>query len=548
MASTSGIFVIDCIFATTTSWVLDTGCGTHIYSNVQGLKESRSLAKGEVDLRVGNGARVAALAVGTYSLSLPSGLVLSLNNCFCVPSITKNIISVSVLDREGYSFEIKNSVCSIFLKDMFIVKAHLINGLYVLDLDKPVYNINTKRAKLDDQNKTFLWHCRLGHINIKRIQILQKEGILTSFDLESFDTCESCLLGKMTKSPFKGTGERASELLGLIHTDVCGRMTTCARGGFNYFITFTDDLSRYGYIYLMKQKSESFEKFKEFQNEVENQLDKTIKALRSDRGGEYLSQEFRDHLKDCGIISQLTPPGTPQLNGVSERRNRTLLDMVRSMMSHATLPVNFWGYALETAALILNNAPSKAVDKTPYYIWTKKTPKLSSFKIWGCEAFVKRQISYKLAPKSDKCFFVGYPKPRGYYFYNQSENKVFVARDGVFLEKEFLSKVTSGRNVDLDEVRGEQQMDIEIPTVSETHDSMNAGQDTSIVVAAPHRSERHRSLPKRYIDIVMTDNSEILLLESNEPSTYNQAVRGEDSDKWLGAMRPEIDSMFENQV
>ena len=93
------------------------------------------------------------------------------------------------------------------------------------------------------------------------------------------------------------------------------------KGGFKYFITFTDDFSRFGYVYLMKHKSETFEVFKEIQNEVQNQLGKTIKALRSDRGGEYLSQEFVDHLKQCGIVSQLTPPGTPQWNGVSVRRN-----------------------------------------------------------------------------------------------------------------------------------------------------------------------------------------------------------------------------------
>ena len=93
---------------------------------------------------------------------------------------------------------------------------------------------------------------------------------------------------------------------------MCGPLSTQARGGFSYFITFTDDLSRYKYIYLMRHKSETFEKFKEFKSEVENQLGKKIKTLRSDRGGEYLSQEFIDYLKECGIISQLTPPGTPE--------------------------------------------------------------------------------------------------------------------------------------------------------------------------------------------------------------------------------------------
>ena len=284
---------------------------------------------------------------------------------------------------------------------MFYARAKLINGLYILDFDKHVYNINCKKHKTNKSNPTYLWHCRLGHINPQRIQKLQKEGVLASFDFEPYDVCKGCLMGKMTKSPFNGKGERASDLLGLIHTDVCGPMSTMARGGFSYFITFTDDLSRYGYIYLMKHKSESFEKFKQFQNEVQNQLGRTIKSLRSDRGGEYLSQEFDDHLKSCGIISQLTPPRTPQMNGVSERRNRTLLDMVRSMMSLAELPISFWGYALETAIHILNRAPSKAVEKTPFELWTGKVPKLSYLRIWGCETYEKRLLTDKLSPKSE---------------------------------------------------------------------------------------------------------------------------------------------------
>ena len=122
----------------------------------------------------------------------------------------------------------------------------------------------------------------------------------------------------------------------------------------------------------MKQKSEAFEKFKQFQSEVENHRNKKIKFLRSDRGGEYLSFEFGAHLRQCGIVSQLRPPGTPQRNGVSECRNRTLLEMVRSMMSLTDLPLSFWGYALETAAFTLNRAPSKSVETTPYELWYGK--------------------------------------------------------------------------------------------------------------------------------------------------------------------------------
>src|SRR4051812_31545761 len=103
-----------------------------------------------------------------------------------------------------------------------------------------------------------------------------------------------------------------------------------------------------------------------------------------------MSQEFDDRLKSRGIVPQLTPPGTPQRNSVSERRNRTLLDMVRSMMSKSDLPLSFWAYALETTAFTLNRVPSKSVDKTLDEMWVRKSPILSFLKIWGCEAFVKR--------------------------------------------------------------------------------------------------------------------------------------------------------------
>ncbi|GKB86004.1 retrotransposon protein, putative, ty1-copia subclass [Tanacetum coccineum] len=148
----------------------------------------------------------------------------------------------------------------------------------------------------------------------------------------------------MARKPFPHQVERVNDLLGLIHADVCGPFRTVSIECANYFITFTDDFSRYGFVYLMKHKHEVFETFKVFQNEVENQLVKKIKVIRSDRGGEYLTHEFVNHMKSYGIVSQLTPPYTPQHNGVSERKNRTLL------------------------ARILNMVPTKKVDRTPYEI------------------------------------------------------------------------------------------------------------------------------------------------------------------------------------
>ncbi|KAK8563377.1 hypothetical protein V6N12_035525 [Hibiscus sabdariffa] len=339
-ASVSGIYVIDVHVSTSSSWVLDTGCGSHICTSVQGLHTRRNLAKGDVDLRVGNGARVAALA---------------------------------------------------------------------------------------------------------------------------------------------------------------------ARGGYQYFITFTDDFSRYGYIYLMRHKSEALERFKEFKNE-------------------------------------LTPPGTPQWNGVSERRNRTLLDMVRSMMSHTDLPTSFWGYALETTAFTLNRVPSKSVQKTPHEMWTGRRPNISFIKIWGCKAYVKHQMSTKLEPKSEKCTFVGYPKEtKGYYFYN--ENKVFVARTGVFLEKEFLPNSGKGRNIELEEVQQQQVIEPEVEGISQAVEE----NPTDLETQPLRRSTRERHEHERY-GFLVTTHGDVILVNQDEPKTYQEAVASPDSEKWLEAMRSEMDSMSENQV
>jgi hypothetical protein len=200
---------------------------------LQRLSLTRRFAKSKLYAHVGNRAKVAAIAVGTFHLLLPSELVMELNNCYCIHDLCKNIISSSYLEEvNGYEIIIKNKCCSIYCNGIFYAHCPLVNGLYVLDLeDKSVCNINRKRTRLDDLNPTFIWHCRLGHINEKRIERLHRDCLLNSFDFESFGTCKSCLLGKMTKSTFTSQSERASGLLGLVHTDVYGPMSSVARGG-----------------------------------------------------------------------------------------------------------------------------------------------------------------------------------------------------------------------------------------------------------------------------------------------------------------------------
>ena len=114
------------------------------------------------------------------------------------------------------------------------------NSLLDLDCsDTHIHNIDTKRCKVNNDSATYLWHCRLGHIGVKRMKKLHKDGFLESLGYESFDACEPCLLGRMTKTPFSGTMEQATDLLEIIHTDVCDPMSVDARGKYRYFLTFT---------------------------------------------------------------------------------------------------------------------------------------------------------------------------------------------------------------------------------------------------------------------------------------------------------------------
>jgi hypothetical protein len=220
-------------------------------------------------MRVGNGQRVDVVAEGTLHLRLPSGMILVLNECYYFPALSMNIVSGSWLSRDGYHFESVTNGCSISKDGIFYVHAHVHDGLYILDLVTHINSVDIKRCKHSDDNATYIWHCHLGHVGVKRMKKLHNDGLLGSLDFDAFDTCEPCLLGKITRTLFTGTIERASDLLGLIHTDVFGPMSVAMRNGYRYFVTFTDDLSICGYIYLMKHKSETFEKFKELQKEVE---------------------------------------------------------------------------------------------------------------------------------------------------------------------------------------------------------------------------------------------------------------------------------------
>ena len=308
-----------------------------------------------------------------------------------------------------------------------------------------VNKIGVKR-KLNVKNITSLWHKRLGHIYKRRNEMLVSNGILNPLDFLDFDVCVNYIKGKQTNVRRFGAN-RSIDILELIHTDICGPFPKASWNGQQYFITFIDDFSRCGYLYLIHEKSQSLDVFKNHKAEVENQLSKRIKSVRSDCDGEYYDRyddlpeqrpgPFAKFLEECGIVPQYTIPSSPTMNGVAKRRNKTLKDMVRSMISHSTLLELLWGKASKTVVHILNRVRTKATKKTPYEHWTSKKPSLKHLHIWGCPAESRpyRPNERKLDSRTISCYFFGYSeRSRGYKFYDPTTRSIFEMGNARFFE------------------------------------------------------------------------------------------------------------------
>nr|GFB59326.1 retrotransposon protein, putative, Ty1-copia subclass [Tanacetum cinerariifolium] len=274
-STSSSMFMIELYAFPKNSWVYDTGYGTHICNTKQGFRGARKLKRGSLYLYVGNGMRAKVEAIGSFDLHLPNGLIIELDNFHYAPTITRGVVSVSRLVNKGFFHCFTDYGLSVSMNNIIYFNAITVNDVYEIDMcdsTLPIvnstYSISNKKAK-SSLDSSYLWHCHLAHIHKKRITKLQKDGILKSTDNEPYDKCESCIYGKMTKKPFSHKTKKVNDVLGLIHTDVCGPLRHVSKKGASYFITFTDDYIRYGYVYLLKHKHEVFETFKVFKNEVE---------------------------------------------------------------------------------------------------------------------------------------------------------------------------------------------------------------------------------------------------------------------------------------
>ena len=466
--------------------------------------------------------------------------------------------------EKGVSFTFSDHRCVI--KDVnqrLITVATKVGNLYHVVYGQPKDYVHTVTDSLSEINpsKEDLWHLRYGHLGVDSLKKLAKDKLVEDFDYsltKEISFCEPCLKGKHKRSQFPPHSERmTSEPLELIHSDVCGKLSTKSLGGAEYFVTLIDDKTRYVWVYVIKKKSDVFRVFSEWKTEAEKSLGRSVKTLRTDNGGEFTSAEFEEYLRKEGIKHELTIPYCPEQNGVAERLNRTLVEMVRSMLADSELPKSFWAEALATATYLRNRSPTKAVEgKTPYEALYGVKPKVGHLRVFGCTAYshVPKHERLKLDDKARKCIFLGYPTNRkGYRLYNQSSGRVIHSRDVRFnelicgVEKESSSDVLAENPpVVIDSIESSSSGDfsssreeVEEHKADSERSSIEPELSTAPTVRRSQRETRRPDYYGRWVHIAST---------VSEPNTVDEALSCSEKENWKEAMKGEFQSLCENQV
>jgi hypothetical protein len=273
-------------------WWINLGTTIHVVNFLQRLSMRITLPRGERKIRVANVEEAEVEANGELPLEISNDFTLYLHDVLYVSSMRRNLISISCLDDDGFDCLFGKKQYLITFNDEVVGRALRYGKLYLFSIKDSINvvssenNVNVsssknKRKRIDDVSSK-LWHRRLGHISRGRIERLVKQSILPSLEFLDFDQCIDCNKGKYVKQ-IKKSAKRSAGILEIIHTDICDPFPIAFVDGYDSFITFMDDYSRYGYIYLIKGRSEALDKFKIFKAEVENQHGIKIKIVRSDR-------------------------------------------------------------------------------------------------------------------------------------------------------------------------------------------------------------------------------------------------------------------------
>ena len=353
---------------------------------------------------------------------------------------------------------------------------------------------------------------------------LANMSLIPKFTIVKGSKCQACMQEKHPRKSHTTAEVRNLAPLELIHSDLCEMNGVLTKGERRYFMTLIDDSTRYCYVYLLNSKDEDLNFFKIYKAEAENQLDRKIKRLRSDHGGEYFSNEFYLFYAEHGIIHERTPPYSPQSNEVAERKNHTLTDLVNAMLDTAGLSKAWWGEAILTACHVLNRVPTKNKDMTPFEEWEKKRLKLSYLRTWGCLAKVNVPIpkKRKLGSKTVDCVFLGYAfHSIGYRFLivksdvpDMHVGTIMESNDATFFEDIFPMKNNpSSSSQEMPSSSSQDLSTIPEPIISMEHYDNPVEDDNE----APRRSKRQK-IAKSFGDDF------IVYLVNDTPSSISEAI------------------------
>jgi hypothetical protein len=431
-------------------WLIDSGASRHMTSQKECLEDYVEFEKGE-PVTLGDGKTVQAIGKGNVKLQLGSQSTGTLQSVLYVPHLSCNLLSVGAAADQNLVVEFNREGCRFRdLSGQTVATGTRItcNRMYQLNIEETV------KAHVALQGSQ-LWHQRLAHLNEADLKKMVEKKLVDGINIgkeEKLKFCEACVGGKSAREPFRSGEIKSSEILDLVHSDVCGPMQTKSLGGSYYFITFIDDFSRCVRVYTMKKKDEAFDKFREYEALMRNHTGKKIRTLRTDGGGEYTSSKFENFLKQKGIRHEICSPYSPQQNGVAERMNRTLMEAARSMLINARLSKMFWAEAVTTAAYIRNRTLTSSTGVTPYERWHGRKPDVSHLKVFGCvaHALLFDHERRKLDPKTKKVRFIGYSlTTKGYRLYDVQKRQLFIRRDVKFEEDNFGEKRMEVKSPDI---------------------------------------------------------------------------------------------------